>query len=624
MARYPIAAVAIALAAGSAVAAEPVRFEATVDRDTVEVGDTLTLSVSVSVPNEGRIESLVLPEFKGLEVVSRSQSTQMSYRFGSGGAGMEKVDSHVIVLRAVKTGVATITPAVLRYDGKRYTTDPITIKVLKAGSLGGRAAPSTGGGRPFGGNSPFGGLQDPFDLFDQFARGMQPRELPTAGKDDLFVRLVPDKREVYLGEQVTLYLQVFSRLELSSFQNLKLPKFDGFWVEDLDSDRQQIQSERRTVNGVPYRVYLLKREALFPMKAGELRIEPAKVEAVTGFGLFSTGRTVERRSNSVTIRVRPLPAEGQPPGFQSTNVGQWRLSADVDTRETTLGQPVTYTLEARGFGNLNALELPELPKLDGFKVYEPTRTERRRVRGGRFGGTKRVEWVLVPTRTGELTIPALSMSVFDPQMERYETLHTDPITIRVEAGQATALAPGAPAPAGPTNVLDAGGLRPLRYHVRLERVQAEPWRSPIFLGSLALPAAVFGLFVAGDRFRSLLASRADGGRRARGAARSYLKAARRERRKGALREAVAAVERGLLEYLAAKTGLPVRGMPREQLERELGERGYAPKRVERVAAVLERCENARYNPAAPSPEEVDALIARAERVLEDLEEGPQP
>ena len=67
------------LVATPAVAA--VRFEATVDRDKVEVGDTLTLTVTVSVPNRDRIESLVLPEFKGLEVVSRSRSSEMSYRF---------------------------------------------------------------------------------------------------------------------------------------------------------------------------------------------------------------------------------------------------------------------------------------------------------------------------------------------------------------------------------------------------------------------------------------------------------------------------------------------------------------------------------------------------------------
>lgn len=609
--------VVLALAALSVrpAAAEDVRFEASVDRDRVEVGGTVELTVTVAVPNRSAIESLSLPGHDGFEEVSKSQGTQMSFSFGTGGQTMQQIVTHRLVLRATSTGARTLSPGVLRYQGKTYRTDPITVLVLKAGQLGGGRArqPAPRARRRPDPMDPFGGL-DPFDIL----RG----GIPEAGDDDVFLRVTADKKDVYLGEQVTLYVQVYSRLDVADFPSFKMPDLDGFWVEDLNSPKR-ITPSRKYVGGVPYRTYLLRRVALFPMKAGTLTVDPVEVQIATGLGLFQTGRTVKRRSEPITLRVKPLPAKGQPKRFAATNVGQWDLKATVKPTETSLGQPVTLTLTATGRGNLESLELPTLPELDGLKAYDPTRSSDRQVSGARFGGTKKVEWVLVPTRTGRLRIPSLRLDWFDPGTGRYRHAETEPLTVSVDTGAAgtgaVASASGAAptAPLGPANVLDANGLRSIHYGAALSRVSVPAYRSTGFYLLVFAPLFALVLVTGLDRARGLLAA---GGRerKAPAVARARLKEARKLRKGGAFKAAFAAVEASLLDFVASRTGLPARGLPRDELARALTERGWAALRVERLVRILEDCETARFSPVAPTEEDVDTLLDRAGRVLVDL------
>ena len=88
-------------------------------------------------------------------------------------------------------------------------------------------------------------------------------------------------------------------------------------------------------------VFLRVSSSRSSLKAGRITIDPVEVDVQTGFGLVLSGRKVHRSSQPITLEVLALPA-GAPPGFESPNVGSWRLSAELaPTRQTQLGQPVT-------------------------------------------------------------------------------------------------------------------------------------------------------------------------------------------------------------------------------------------------------------------------------------------
>src|SRR5690606_33967398 len=107
--------------------------------------------------------------------------------------------------------------------------------------------------------------EDPFDAL--LGGGPQPSE------SDLFLRATVDREEAWVGEQVTLSIWLFSRVDVSHVEGLELPKLDGFWVEDLESPRQLV-ARSRVIDGKPYRAYLVQRRALFPLRAGTIELGP--------------------------------------------------------------------------------------------------------------------------------------------------------------------------------------------------------------------------------------------------------------------------------------------------------------------------------------------------------------
>ena len=96
---------------------------------------------------------------------------------------------------------------------------------------------------------------DAEDPFAQLFNGGSP---PSADGSDVFLAAALDKKEAYLGQQVVYAIKLYTRTDVNEFNDLKLPGFDGFWGEDLETPthpRPQLQ----TVGGSTYQVFLLKK-----------------------------------------------------------------------------------------------------------------------------------------------------------------------------------------------------------------------------------------------------------------------------------------------------------------------------------------------------------------------------
>jgi len=320
-------------------------------------------------------------------------------------------------------------------------------------------------------------------------------------------------------------------------------------------------------------------------------------------------RRLRRKSRPVSLEVKPLPA-GAPPGFESVNVGRFKLEAALSEPRVAAGQPVAVRITAAGEGNVRALALPRLPAIPGAKAFDPTSSDKVAPKGGRMGGARTLETVLVPERTGELVIPALEWPTFDPRTARYEIARTQELRVAVGPG-----APGEPAAAAGTNAL-AAGLRPIRADGELARPSPPPWRSPLFAALLVIPPlAVAGLALAGRLRARAGASTARRLRAAARAARRRLAAARRHLTRdnpGFLAE----VERALVGYAGDRLGRSAAGLTRDALAGALAGAGAPPRAVRALLAALEQGDAARYGAGDGG----EALLAAAERALALLEE----
>ncbi len=572
-------ALAVLLLATPALA--EVEFYQTIDRDKVGTEDTFRLSIVIAGAPDGA--TVQFPAPVDLEVLSTTPSTQMSYSIGSAGTNNIKyVKKYTLVMRANKTGSLTIPAAVLTVAARTYKTEVLKVEVTK-----GRAtppAPPPQAARnmfppPFG-DDPFGMLPGADDV---------PRS-----DSDLFLRAAVDRDEVYLGEQITLSLTIYSRFDLSSVDSVTMPKLEGFWSEDIESPTQ-LMPEQKVVNGIPYRSYLLRRRALFPVKSGTVTVDAAEADITTGY-LFA-GHRLHRRGNAITLKVKPLPKGGS-----TTNVGRWRLSTEVSQSKIALGEPVQVKVILEGKGNLKNATVPPLTGPSSLKIYEPQTSDRLTAAKTSLGGRRTLEYVVLAQQTGTFTLPGLTFSFFNPETKRFEDSKTDPIVLTVTPGTGGSTVVTLPTTNNldPTqkNQLVANGLKSLRHTGSFRAPAAPLFSQPFFIPLALAPLGLslgFGLF--GFARRSM--SRADpvaSRRRQARAARARLAEAVKVQRTGNANDFYAEVEKALISFLEAKLSTPISGLQRGHLEELMAQSKVEPTIRARVIAVLETCDMGRFAP----------------------------
>jgi hypothetical protein len=627
----------VVLATPRALAQGGASFTAQVDRDASVLGESIVYEVTLSI-SDGRVQSYRAPDFRGFRVLGEypSQSTQI--QMGGGASVMRTVYSWRYELSPAESGRLTIGPARVKIGNRELRTSSITISV-DSGALSpsGRAGAAPDPGRPGRpGAAPSRRRQPrfshPFD--DLFGRPDEPPTVvPPATGEGSFIRVVPDKQKVFVGEQVVVQWFLYLTDRQDKYQLVTEPRTDGFWSEELamPSNQGSLALTQEAYQGRMYLVAPLMRKALFPLQSGKLTVTPLESE-ISQVDIFGRqARTQRLKAEPLTIEVQPLPTAGQPPGFDPSAVGQFTLEAKLDRTRVAVGEAVTVKLVITGAGNLRKLAPPTLSGLDGWRTYDPKMDVKVENTDG-ISGVKTVEYLLLPQRPGITTIPALSLAYFDPAQRRYAVARTAPL--RLEAvGDARAAQAGAPGGgglpagvmAGVENVLPAE-IRPPRATARLTRDLGTTFHgSPAFLLVVLLPPAGLGLTVMVERLRARMGRDTERGRRrkTRALVQGHLRAAAAELDRGHGPGFFMEIDRVLGSVLNARLQRPVAGLSRAELADELTASGLSPALGQRVVSELEACDRARFAPGSATPAEMRATLDRAAELILILER-PSP
>lgn len=589
--------------------AQAVEFYQTVDRKEVGTEDTFVLSIVVSdAPADAQLQ---FPNTADFEVLQRSQSNQFSYNMSMGAGGVKRVTKYMLVMRANRTGALTIPPSILKTSSETLKTDELKITVKKGTVEDPNAARQRQALQdPFSNFPGFGGFPD-----DEEEEPFPDSAIPRSDSD-LFLKATISPQEVFVGEQVTYSIYIYSRWDLSSVDSVIMPKLEGFWSEDLESPTQ-LASERKIINGVPYHVYMLRRRALFPMHPGTLTIEPAKSDISTG---YFDARKYTRKTAELELKVKPLPP-GAPPGMSAANVGKWRLFTDVSSTQVALGQPVTVKVTLEGKGNLKNVTPPKLTAPPGVKVYDPTVTDRMSNSRTKVSGSRTHEYLVLPSQTGTFTLPSLSFPYFDPESGQYDVSKTDPITITVTPsanGQSNAgntMQQGTDSLA--RNVLSAGGIRPPHVASSLKPASKALFDKPWFIPLAAAPAGLFAISLLVTALKNRQTTLDEGTLKKRKArdARKRLAEAEKLKASGKPDAFYGEVEKALLTFLEAKLGTPVQGLTRVQLQSTLRANNVPEERIGKVVSVLDACDLGRFAPGAAGHSR-DDVLDQAEAAME--------
>src|SRR5439155_476812 len=115
-------------------------------------------------------------------------------------------------------------------------------------------------------------------------------------------------------------------------------------------------------------------------------------------------------------------------------IGEYRVAASATPGELRVGDPLTLTLDierGKDSGSLELISAPDLaanPEIAAdFTILDKNPT------GRSEGSVKQFAYALRPKRAG-VKIPALTVTVFDPDTEKFSDVATRPIALTVTAG----------------------------------------------------------------------------------------------------------------------------------------------------------------------------------------------
>lgn len=397
-ARHLIAGMLALALGGNALAAGLV---ARLDRTRVAEGDAVVLTLSTGGDANGAPD--LTPLQKDFDLVNRGQSSHMQIINGHSSSSRE----WILTLMPKRTGKIEI-PAI-KFGAT--TSAPLSLEVLPASQAAKQGMP-------------------------------QP----------VLVEVESEPKQSYVQQKVIYTVRLLFNVPLRD-ATLSEPRVSDAIVEQL-GDERRYETQR---NGQPFQV-VERRYAILPQHSGPLTVgapalsarvpEPGQQrgnslrdrffgrDPFAGMGMLSSQmRPIQVRGQDLTIDV-----QAQPPGTPTP----WLPAESLTLNEVwapnppvfRVGEPVTRTIAITAHG-LTGEQLPEL-ELDappGVKIYPDKSHTETRPDKDTLVAQKLLKAALVPSQTGRLTLPEVTLSWWDTRHGSLQVARLPAREVQVLPGQ---------------------------------------------------------------------------------------------------------------------------------------------------------------------------------------------
>jgi BatD DUF11 like domain len=504
---------------------------------------------------------------------------------------------------ATRPGAQVLSPSVL-VDGTRRRAPGISVQVVARGQAPQR--PPSSAGNPFSGSplDPWKGLLGALEGDDD-PMNLRPRiqtdpklALDAARGRAAFLHAAVDKPVAVVGEQVTLsiFLYVDSDDREPDFNDVHEASVSDFVKRSLLDDENNPKSAGHAkVGGRVWTVKLVRRFALFPLKAGTLAIGPMRLAVIGPLG----GSSGKRESEQLDVIVSEPPLAGRPPGYVVGDVGQFQIAASVAPSQVERGGAVSVTVDLSGTGNLPANITP--PLLRGVEWLPPETREKVGNNGSdRYGGKRTFTYVVRMKEEGDVDLGEIKVPFYDADARVYGVAAASLGHVRVVPGG--------------SEEADAGGVTdPLPNLPAPRAVRAPPQAVSdkladrgIFWTSLFAAPVVVVAFAGARAARRRLATTQktrirspDVELRQRIADADAASAAASAHPLDApsVRALDAASVRALEQAALVKARVNVRALTSDAVAARLEEHGVTAETAREIAELLGTCERARFSPA---------------------------
>ncbi len=395
--------------------AQAATVRAFLDRDHASLGDTVTLNIQSTGPL-GNPD--LAPLQKDFEVLGTSRSRSLEIMNGK----TTSTEQLGVALKPRHTGTLEIPP--LTVGGGR--TPQLTLAV---------------GAAPSGGTGHVG--------------------------DPVFMETSVLSSSPWVGQQTVYTVRLFYLPGVDGA--LSDPTADGARLIQLDRDHRYVTQR----DGYTYKV-IERSWALIPQRSGGISVQgPVFQGRRLGPGLPNAwfnnpnallnnpnallnapaqgfGGAVRAAAPVARIDARAPPAKAGKPWLPARSV-ELQLSGLPGNGKVEAGTPLTLTLSIRASGQpADALPEPELPPIQGARVYPDQTRDSTDDSGKWLQGMRTRSFAIVPEQNGKLTIPAITLTWWNVAQNRPEQAKVPAHTLQVSGVVAASSTPAPPPAAVPT------------------------------------------------------------------------------------------------------------------------------------------------------------------------------
>ena len=570
---------------------------------------------------EGR--NFQAPSFEGFNVVGGPfTSTSSSIQVVNGSMTRSTRISYTFAVQATREGTFRIGAASLTVDGNKVSSEPFEVKVL----------PDDGSSAASGGGAS-----------SNQGQAQQSTSDPQVSGKDLFLRCIPSKKSVCVGEQVVLTYKLYTKVPVSSVSVSKMPSYAGFWTKDISDNSGKLKQSSEYVNGIEYTTAEIQKVIIVPQRSGNLTIDPMTMECIAQIRterssrrsmdpfeaffndpFFSNNITnvqKELSSQSLSIDVKALPENGKPDSFAGA-VGNYKFTSSIDKEELSTNEAVTITFTVSGSGNIELLQMPEPVFPPDFEVYDPKISTNVDATSQGMTGTKKAEYLAIPRRAGSFSIQPVEFTFFNPSTGTYQTLLSEPYELSVRKGKDSD---------GDGGGVYASNQEDIKYlgsdvrHIMNDGAKLKPKHSGFFASSVYF-AILLGLLVVFIALLFILKKRAEmakdtaanRNRKADKVARGRLKNAYQHLKAKDQEKFYVEMSQALWGYIADKLGIERSKLSMDTVSETMKANNVPDELTQQFVDTLNSCEFARFAPGS-AEEKMDDLYQRGIDVISKAE-----
>ena len=343
---------------------------------------TLTVLLEISGENMEQQTPLQMPDFSKFDIIGTASERNTIVLDAKKGDVINQL-VYQCVLAPKQAGKVKIGSALVTVNGKIYKTEPFDINVRES---------------------------ERTSVADN------------SEKNDLYLNLEIQDKVVYKNEPTIAILRAYSR-DYDNFRKVGKVHFShqrNANIKPVSFAKSEIESNAGIASQV-IGVFMI-----FPSETGAVEINPISAS-------FANSRKPNKiSSNKVQLNVKQLPA-GMPSHFKNA-VGKFALDLmSLRTEEIPeIDKPLNIILKLSGSGNLGSLHLPKILDSQDYIFYTPKITKQSSAKKNGLTGSITAEYVVIPKKSGPVSIKFEDFSYFDPESKKYTDLGGKELLIDVK------------------------------------------------------------------------------------------------------------------------------------------------------------------------------------------------